>query len=57
MSCWSGAGPTLLAVCADDAAAAVARAGERLLDAHQVPGEVRLLEADLGGVTVSAVPG
>ncbi len=33
MSCWSGAGPSLLAVCAPDAAAAVARAGEQLLDA------------------------
>lgn len=56
MSCWSGAGPTLLAVCAADAAAGVARAGERLLDAFQVPGEVRLLDADLGGVTVSGPP-
>ncbi len=56
MSCWSGAGPTLLAVCASDAAAHVARAGERLLDTFQVPGEVRLLDADLGGVTVSGSP-
>ncbi len=56
MSCWSGAGPSLLAVCADDAAGAVARAGEQLLDTHQVAGEVRLLDADLGGVTVSGSP-
>jgi homoserine kinase len=56
MSCWSGAGPTLLAVCATDAAAGVARAGERLLDAFQLPGEVRLLDPDLGGVTVSGPP-
>jgi homoserine kinase len=57
MSCWSGAGPTLLAVCAPDAAAAVARAGQQLLDRFQVPGDVRLLDADLEGVTVSAIQG
>ncbi len=56
MSCWSGAGPTLLAVCAGDAATGVARAGERLLDALELPGEVRLLDADLRGVTVSRSP-
>jgi homoserine kinase len=56
MSCWSGAGPSLLAVCADDTAGAVARAGEQLLDTYQVAGEVRLLDADLEGVTVSASP-
>jgi homoserine kinase len=56
MTCWSGAGPTLLAVCAAVAAGGVVRAGERLLDDFGLPGEVRLLEADLGGVTVSGSP-
>ena len=51
-SCWSGAGPTLLAVCAAAAATQVAAAAEGLMDAQGVPGEVRLLEADYGGVTV-----
>ncbi len=49
MSCWSGAGPSLLAVCIEGTAGPVATAGERLLEAHGVPGEVRLLRADLGG--------
>jgi homoserine kinase len=52
-SCWSGAGPSLLAVCARDAAGAVADAAESLLADNGVAGEVRLLEADIGGVTVS----
>jgi homoserine kinase len=52
-SCWSGAGPSLLAVCTADAAPALVHAARRLLEAHGVAGEVRLLEADLDGVTVS----
>jgi homoserine kinase len=52
MSCWSGAGPSLLAVCTEGAAAAVTRAGERLLETCDVPGEVRPLAVDLAGVTV-----
>jgi homoserine kinase len=56
MSCWSGAGPSLLAVCIESTAGAVATAGERLLQASQVPGEVCLLSADLEGVTVSPSP-
>ena len=52
-SCWSGAGPSLLAVCATDTAGVVAEAGDVLLEARGVAGEVRLLDADLGGVTVS----
>jgi homoserine kinase len=56
MACWSGAGPSLLGVCAGDAAAGVVRAGEQLLDAFGLRGEVRLLDADFGGVTVSRSP-
>jgi homoserine kinase len=51
-SCWSGAGPSLLGVCEAASAAAVAEAARRLLDRENVAGEVRLLEADLRGVTV-----
>jgi homoserine kinase len=57
MSCWSGAGPSLLAVCREGAATAVRQAGERLLETCDVPGEVRLLAVDLGGVTVSRSAG
>jgi homoserine kinase len=56
-SCWSGAGPSLLALCEPASAATVAEAAERLLDTEGVAGEVRLLEADLGGVTVSRPAG
>jgi homoserine kinase len=51
-ACWSGAGPTLLAITIDDRMTAVADAGEELLASHAVPGRVRVLEADLGGVTL-----
>ncbi len=53
-SCWSGAGPSLLAVCEAGRAPAVAAAAETLLDEHGVVGHVRSLEADMGGVTLSA---
>jgi homoserine kinase len=52
-SCWSGAGPSLLAVCEAASAGAVAEAGTSLLEAHGVGGEVRVLDADRRGVTVS----
>jgi homoserine kinase len=52
-SCWSGAGPSLLAICAEDTARAVAGAAEGLLAAHALGGEVRTLEADLRGITAS----
>jgi homoserine kinase len=51
-SCWSGAGPTLLAITLDDRVEAVAKAGEDLLARHAVAGRVRVLDADLGGVTL-----
>jgi homoserine kinase len=56
-SCWSGAGPSLLAVCATDAAGVVAEAARSLLEARGVAGQVRVLDADLGGVTVSRPAG
>jgi homoserine kinase len=52
MSCWSGAGPSLLAVCPSDATSRLAGVAETLLDAHGVPGQVRVLEADTAGVTI-----
>ena len=52
-SCWSGAGPTLLAVCTAADADRLERAATRLLDDMKVTATTRILEADLGGVTVS----
>jgi homoserine kinase len=52
-SCWSGAGPSLLGICPAAAAEGVAGAARSLLESHGVVGEVRVLDADLGGVTVS----
>jgi homoserine kinase len=51
-ACWSGAGPTLLAITLDDRVDAIAEAGDELLASHAVPGRVTVLEADLGGVTL-----
>lgn len=51
-SCWSGAGPTLLALCEAGAAPAVQRAGEELLAAAGVGGTAMLLEPDLDGLVI-----
>ncbi|MCU4183728.1 homoserine kinase [Acidiferrimicrobium sp. IK] len=51
-ACWSGAGPSLLAVCAAEDAAAVQAATGSALQARSVPGRVLLLDADREGVTV-----
>ena len=51
-ACWSGAGPTLLAICALASAGKVRRAGERLLGEAGVAGRALLLEADVAGLTV-----
>jgi homoserine kinase len=56
-SCWSGAGPSLLAICTEDTQKAVSEAGERLLDAHDVPGQVWAVVADTAGVTVRSARG
>jgi homoserine kinase len=53
-SCWSGAGPSLLAICTVGAAAGVAEAGAGLLAEAAVPGQVLQLAADHQGVEVSA---
>ncbi|MDP9440700.1 MAG: homoserine kinase [Actinomycetota bacterium] len=51
-SCWSGAGPSLLAVCTAESADVVARAGERLLAAHSVDGRALHLEPDRQGLVL-----
>ena len=53
-SAWSGAGPSLLAVCTRDSVEAVQRAGERLLDAHGLEGRSLQLAPDLHGLVVDA---
>jgi homoserine kinase len=52
-SCWSGAGPTLLALCSTDAAPAVQTAGGELLEAAGVRGSALLLAPDLDGLVLS----
>jgi homoserine kinase len=52
-SCWSGAGPSLLAICPAASAEGVAEAARSLMASNGVAGAVRVLNADLGGVTVS----
>ncbi len=51
-SCWSGAGPTLLALCTTDAAAHVRAAGEALLADAGVEGTALLLAPDVDGLVV-----
>ncbi|MBW3651975.1 MAG: homoserine kinase [Actinobacteria bacterium] len=51
-SCWSGAGPSLLAVCTSATAGAVAEAGARLLADRSVDGRVLRLEPDRRGLVV-----
>lgn len=52
-SCWSGAGPSLLAVCGDgDTAARVQAAGERLLVGAGLAGRSLLVAPDLDGLRV-----
>ncbi len=51
-ACWSGAGPTVLAICDGDAADRVRVAGEELLDQEGVPGRSLRLDADRAGLVV-----
>jgi homoserine kinase len=51
-SCWSGAGPSLLAVCTSANAAAVRAAGDELLAEAGVPGRSLLLAPDAEGLTI-----
>jgi homoserine kinase len=52
-SCWSGAGPALLALCSPAGAAGVAEAGRTLLADAAVAGRVLQPAADLAGVAVT----
>lgn len=51
-SCWSGAGPSLLGVCRAADGPGVRAAGERLMAAAGVAGQVLVLAGDSGGATV-----
>jgi homoserine kinase len=51
-TCWSGAGPALLAICDRDRAAAVRDSGEALLAQVGVPGRALALDADTTGLVV-----
>jgi homoserine kinase len=54
VSCWSGAGPSLLAICDDaHAASQVASAGEKALIDLGVGGHCSVVEPDLDGVVLS----
>ncbi|HEX4863262.1 MAG TPA: homoserine kinase [Acidimicrobiales bacterium] len=52
-SCWSGAGPSLLAITDAGGAERLASAATGLLEDMKVDGTTLILSADLGGVTVS----
>lgn len=52
-SCWSGAGPTLLAICRRSAASDVRQRGGELLAAHGVPGRALVLDPDRRGLTIT----
>ena len=52
VSCWSGAGPSLLAICDAGGAAAVERAGASAMAAHGVAGRAVRLEPDRAGLVV-----
>ena len=54
MSCWSGAGSTLLAVCDRASAASVRSGGEQALLTAGVPGVALVVEPDLVGLVVSS---
>jgi homoserine kinase len=57
-ACWSGAGPSLLAVTVDAAAPSIAAAGKTGLEAWGIHGQVLTLAADLAGVRlVESNPG
>lgn len=49
-ACWSGAGPTLLGLCAARDAHRLAQAGRRLMAEAEVQGRVMILRADLAGL-------
>jgi homoserine kinase len=54
VSCWSGAGPSMLAICdGADVTSRVAREGERALADLGLPGRALILDADLDGLVAS----
>jgi homoserine kinase len=55
-SCWSGAGPSILALCDASAAGEICAAGRELMASLGVPGRALLLEADHSGIEVSKAP-
>ena len=55
VSCWSGAGPSLIGICDGVAAAArVREAGEAALESLGVPGQARVVLPDLVGLVVES---
>lgn len=52
-SCWSGAGPSLMAVCTATSAESVKRAAHALLVESGLAGRSLILQADIGGAQVS----
>jgi homoserine kinase len=53
-SFWSGAGPALIGVCRREDALGVADRAQALMAGQSVDGEVRLLDADTGGIRLSS---
>ena len=51
-SCWSGAGPSLLGICAEARGPSVRRSAEEALSAAGIPGRALLLRADRRGLVV-----
>lgn len=51
-SCWSGAGPSLLAICGPDEAQGVRAAAETALETFGVEGKVSVLRADRRGLVI-----
>jgi homoserine kinase len=54
-SCWSGAGPSMLAICSVDDAAAVAASARALMAQLALAGAVLVLEPDLEGTVVQEI--
>ncbi|MHB8294588.1 MAG: homoserine kinase [Acidimicrobiales bacterium] len=52
-ACWSGAGPSLLAICRAPEAAGIARGAAELMERLSVPGRAIALEADTAGLVLS----
>jgi homoserine kinase len=55
-TCWSGAGPSLLAICDVANAARVRARGDELLAEAGITGDAHLLEADFEGIVVEDPP-